>query len=123
MKLEEFTSSPSLSGILTEEERSAIFTNFVNPHSLPIPHHLSSCKNYRGASYFSIREHGGRSALKDGIYCVRDVEEGAFISKKPFSYSSTTFTVDKEIAIEGFVLAEMVLAKYEIIFVLFILFK
>lgn len=134
MKPEEFASTPALSEILTEEERFAIFMNLSKLDSFPMPPHLSSCRNLRGSSYFSRREHGGRSTIVDGIYVLRDFKHVTLALRKPsnhlarsviyenfwaiwptleepYAKGCTTIMVDKEIILKSIVFAGMVLAE------------
>ena len=141
MSSEEFASTPVLSGILEEKECMAIFMNLNNPGSLPMPLHLSASRDHRGSSFFSRREHGGRSRLTDGIYalfendfqealclleepelcCIRHFDD-ALTWKEPFAQGGTTFVTDKEIIIKGVVFAGIVLAEYVTIFTIFFLY-
>ena len=114
MKPEEFASSPALSGILTNEECMAIVVNsFNNPSSLPMPLHLSSCRNQR-RSFSSRRENGGRSSINDGIYCLRMVQDERLdLADRPNHPMSISFVVDQAIIFKGVVLSGIVLAEYE----------
>jgi len=136
MNPEEFASSPARSGILDKDEAFNIFMNLINPDSLPMPLHLSSSRDLRGSSFFSRREHGGRSRLTDGIYTLFDSEHDVLTLKEPelswrirrvddatwkepFAQGGTTFVTDKEIIIKGVVFAGIVLAEYVTIFTIF----
>jgi len=125
MKPEEFASSPSLSGILTQEERFAISVNLNNPDSLPMPLHLSSCRDQRrelidvSPTLSTPLKNGER--LNDGIICLRNVENGALILKEPFIRKVASFRFDQAIIFKGVILADMVLAEYVRIYNIFFL--
>ena len=110
MKSEEFASTPSLSGILNQEECFTIFMNLNNPGSLPMPLYLSSCRNQRIACFFRP-VNGGRSTINQGIYCLRDVENEDLILKEAFIQKVLLFFVDRAIIFRGFVLAGMVIPE------------
>jgi len=123
MKSEEFASTPSLSGILNQEECFTIFMNLNNPGSLPMPLHLSSCRNQRIMACFSRPVNGGRSTINEGIYCLRDVENEALILEEAFINKEFPFFVDRAIIFRGFVLAGMVIPEYvSFIIIIIILF-
>ena len=114
MKLEELTSSPALSGILTEEESSAIFKNLNNLDRLSMPDHLSTCRYQRSAH--SLHENVGPSTKNCGNYCLRSVENESLIMTKPFVNNTTMFVVDRAVFCKGVIFAGMILAEYGIFF-------
>jgi len=109
MKLEEFASSPALSGILTEEECIAIFKNF-NLDSLSMPDHLSTCR-YQRNSTLSRQENVGPSTKNCGFYCLRSVEIESLIMKEPFVNNTTMVVVDRAVICKGVIFAEIILAE------------
>ena len=96
MTSEEFSSSPALSGILTERECMAIFMNLNNPGSWPDPPRLSTCRTPR----------------KKEIRCIRQVEIETRVFVEAKLVICIPFTADQDVMIKGIVIAPTVLEKY-----------
>ncbi len=86
--------------------------NLINPGRLPMPLHLSSCRNQRNA-LLSRPENGGRSTINGGIYCLRNVENEALIVKEPILNQMISFVVNQPVIFKGVVFAGMISAEYE----------
>jgi len=118
MKPEEFASSPVLTGVLTEIECLAIYQNISNPRSLPMPHHLSSCrKQIRGTSSttsFSPEMNSGGSTIDNTefFYCTRMIKNEIFLQKRGRDDLAAEFTANRTINIKGIILTEMITEKY-----------
>ncbi len=99
MKSEEFSSSPVLSGMLTENECLALYQNINNPDSnWPIPIDLSSSRKPR------------KSSLESGpteIRCLRKFEHRTFMILKPSDNLEVSLTVDKDVMITGIIIAPL----------------
>ena len=98
MKPEEFATSPGISDILSDEERTAVLINLKNPGSFPMPLNLSSCKTSRERA---------------AIYCFRPpitIRKSFF--QEASVYSTTDLSVDQDILIRGFFFEKMLLNKY-----------
>jgi len=112
MKPEEFASSPVLSGILTEKECFVIYQNLINPRSLPMPHHMSSCRKQRR---FSPEVNSGESRINTNefFYCIRKIKNEIFLQKRGKVDLVTEFTANQTIKIKGIILTEILTEKYE----------
>ncbi len=89
MTSEEFSSSPALSGILTERECMAIFMNLNNSGSWPEPARLSICRTPR----------------RNEIRCLRPVENETRVPLEATACIIMNVTVDKNVMIKGLIIA------------------
>ena len=106
MTLEEFSSLPLHSGILTENERSAILDHLKNQDNCitPMPSHLSNSRKQRQSRSFASHP--------NEIRYLRRITNEKSCLLCPIVYHSVSLTVDKNIMITGIVLADTDLSKY-----------
>jgi len=96
MTSEEFSSSPVLSGILSEKECLAIYQNINNPDSWPLPINLSSSRESRQSSL---------SSGSGGIRCLRRIENETRFLFEPNENIRVRLTADKDVMITGLIIA------------------
>lgn len=95
MTSEEFSSSPALSGILTERECMSIFMNINNPGSWPEPARLST----------------SRTPRRNEIRCLRQIENERRVLLQAKDVMIMNFTADQDVMIKGIIIAPLALEK------------